>query len=210
MIPEAAAHAPKVTGLAALIGLLFMFFLERTVAVHFCEHDHDKCDHFQVMGFSFYIGLTLHSVIDGIVLGSGALMPALGLIVFVAIVAHKLPAVFSMSSILVAGGFRQKRVLRFIGILSLATPAGAFLAYFGLRGLDPGVWHFAVALSAGTFLYVAVSDVLPHAQWQGKAAIRNGIALALGLFIMYAAGTLAHPHTDDLPHETHVEEIHNH
>ena len=211
MIPEAAANAPSSAGIAALVGLLFMFFLERTVAVHFCEHNHDRCDHFQVVGFSFYIGLTLHSVIDGIVLGSGALLPTLGPIVFVAIIAHKLPAVFSMSSILMAGGFHEKRIKVLVGILSLATPVGAFAAYFALGGLDPGVWHTAVALSAGTFLYVAISDLLPHAQWEGKAAIRNAAALFIGLLLMYVVGSLAHPHVDDhTPPAPHTQEIHHH
>jgi zinc and cadmium transporter len=192
MIPEAAGQIPNHIGLAVLGGLVFVFLLERVIATHYCEHDHDACDHFQMIGLTFYVGLTLHSIIDGVVLGSGALVPSLGIIVFSAVVAHKLPAVFSLSSILVAGGFRQKRVLRLLVVLSLATPAGAFAAFLGLRGLNPdlAIPSIAIAVSAGTFLYIALTDLLPTVQRETENWARSVAALLVGLLLMWGVGLL--------------------
>ncbi|MBM3499616.1 MAG: hypothetical protein FJX74_13225 [Armatimonadetes bacterium] len=192
MLPEAAEHVPRWVGVGALGGLLFVFLLERLIATHFCEHDHEACDHFQALGYTFYAGITLHSFIDGVVLASGALIPRLGPIVFLAIVAHHLPVVFSLSSILVAGGFHQKRVLSLVGILSLSTPAGAFLAFYLLRGLSHDLRSLAVAVSAGTFLYVALTDLLPSIAHERRDWLRCACALAVGLALMYGAGELAH------------------
>ena len=194
MLPEAAEHSAKMVGIAALAGLLFVFLLERVVVTHFCEHDNEECDHFQMIGYSFYVGLTLHSVIDGLVLGSGALIPELGGVVFVAVLAHKLPAVFSLTSILVAGGFRRKRVLLLLAILSLSTPAGAFAAFFGLGRLGEEAGHIAVAVSAGTFIYVALVDLIPSVQWQSRTWLRSALALLAGLALMYLTGSLVHGH----------------
>ena len=192
MLPEAAEHVPHWVGAGALGGLLFVFLLERLIATHYCEHDREGCDHFQAIGYTFYVGLTLHSFIDGVVLASGALIPQLGPIVFLAIVAHHLPVVFSLSSILLAGGFRQKRVLALICVLSLSTPAGAFLAFYVLRDLGHEFQNLAVAVSAGTFLYVALTDLLPSITHERRGWAKCALALGTGLALMYAAGELAH------------------
>lgn len=195
MIPEAARQIPEWVGLAALTGLVFVFLLERVIVTHYCEHNHVGCDHFQVIGLTFYVGLTLHSIIDGVVLGSGALVPHLGGIVFVAVVAHKLPAVFSLSSILVAGGFRERRVLGLLMALSLATPAGAFAAFLGLPALQAGldIPSTAIAVSAGTFVYIALTDLLPTVQRQAGNWGRSVAALLAGLLLMWVVGLLGHP-----------------
>lgn len=190
MLPEAAEHSPRYVGAAVLGGLLFVFLLERLIATHYCEHDLEACNHFQMIGYTFYIGLTIHSFIDGVVLASGSLIPRLGPLVFLAIVAHHVPVVFSLSSILVEGGFRQKRVLVLIGLLSLSTPAGALLAFGGLSGLSHELQSLAVAVSAGTFVYIALTDLLPsiaHERHNWPAAV---FALSLGLALMYGAGQL--------------------
>jgi zinc and cadmium transporter len=192
MLPEAAEDAPHWIGPAALGGLLFVFVLERIIATHYCEHDHEGCDHFQMLGYAFYVGLSLHSIIDGVVLGSGTLIPRLGAIVFVAVAAHKLPVIFSLTSILLAGGFRERRVLVLIGLLSLTTPAGAFAAFLGLRNLGIEVRSIAVAVSAGTFIYVALTDVLPSVATEKQTRLKSGAAMIVGLVLMYGAGLLAH------------------
>jgi zinc and cadmium transporter len=192
MLPEAAETVPQWVGAGALGGLLFVFLLERLIATHYCEHDHEACDHFQALGYTFYVGITLHSFIDGVVLASGSLIPQLGPVVFLAIVAHHLPVVFSLSSILLAGGFRQKRVLTLIGVLSLSTPAGAFIAFYLLRNLAVQFQSLAVAVSAGTFLYVSLTDLLPSITHERRSWGKCALALGVGLALMYAAGELAH------------------
>ncbi|MGQ9729819.1 MAG: ZIP family metal transporter [Candidatus Zipacnadales bacterium] len=188
MLPETAQHCPQWSAPATLMGLLFLFLLERVIITHYCEHDHDACSHFEVIGYTFYLGLTLHSFLDGVVLGSGALIPALGPIVFLAIVAHKFPVIFSLSSILLVSGFRQQRVLGLLGILSLTVPVGAFAAFYGLRSFEPHIWQIAIAVSAGTFLYVSLVDLLPSIARESRQWFRCVIALLGGLLLMYLSG----------------------
>jgi len=198
MLPEAAEANPHWTGPVVLGGMLFVLVFERVIATHYCEHSHDVCNHFQTIGLTFYVGLTLHSFFDGIVLGSGALIPSIGLIVVVAVAAHTLPAVFSLTSILSAGRFSRRRIVLFLAILSLATPTGAFAAFFGLRHLDPSLWRLAVGASAGTFLYIALADLLPTAERQSKNWGASILALSLGIAMMWGVGQLG-GHHDDAP-----------
>jgi zinc and cadmium transporter len=68
------------------------------------------------------------------------------------------------------------------------VPAGA-LIYLGLNRVLRFT-HFApqaLAFSAGTFLYIAVSDLLPHVNRHGKQGrARTLLALILGLLVMFA------------------------
>ena len=68
------------------------------------------------------------------------------------------------------------------------VPLGAALFFFlestlSLTALAPK----ALAFSAGTFLYIAVADLLPHLQKGGKdGRLKRIVALGLGMAVMFA------------------------
>jgi zinc and cadmium transporter len=192
MLPEAARVVPEWVGPAALAGLVLVFLLERFVLEHFCEHHADHIHDLQRAGYSLYIGLTIHTFIDGLVLGSSLLIPYLGPIVLIALLSHKIPAAFSLTSVLLAAEFRRRRILVLLALFSLTVPVGAAVAFWGLRGLGPQAWETAVALSAGTFLYIALTDLLPEVRKESEGWDLNVLALLLGLGVMYVSGLLAH------------------
>ena len=210
MIPEAAQAIPQWVGPAVLAGLMMVFLLERVVAIHYCEHHHDQShaehlpapNELQRAGYTLYAGLTIHSLVDGLVLGSGLLVPSLGPIVLVALLTHKLADSFSLTSVLVAGKFPRRTIILLLTMFSLTVPVGALAAFLGLRGLGEGVAQAAIALSAGTFLYIALTDLLPEVQKDDEAWVQNLAALVLGIVVMWGAGALAH-------HE-HGAEAHGH
>ncbi|GAA6007668.1 hypothetical protein JCM10207_004834 [Rhodosporidiobolus poonsookiae] len=151
---------------------------------------------------STVIGLLAHSLADGISLGASSLSSAasssssdhdhdhggsgssLQLIVFIAIMVHKAPTAFALSSLLTSSpatspGFVRRALVLF----SLAAPVGAVATYALLSLLGQGAsedggasaslaWWTGLALvfSGGTFLFVATHAVREQDKKGEKAA----------------------------------------
>lgn len=110
------------------------------------------------------IGLVIHSCADGIALGASSSAPStsLSLVVFFAIMLHKAPAAFGMTSVLLKQGFSKRRVQKHLAIFSMAAPAGAVLTWAivhllgrnRLGGDDGLAWTtgWVLLFSGGTFL----------------------------------------------------------
>ncbi|MHB8838899.1 MAG: ZIP family metal transporter [Gemmatimonadaceae bacterium] len=138
------------------------------VLVHLTQHVFVRHFHFgaethtveQSVGVSALIGLTLHTFVDGVAIATSfAVTTHLGLLVFAAIVLHKLPEGFAISSLFLAAGGSRRAALLAATALGVATLLG---------GLAPGVSGMiathGLALSAGVTLYVGASNLIPEFQ----------------------------------------------
>lgn len=111
-------------------------------------------------------GLVVHSAADGLALGvvkaSGTATSSLQVVVFAAIMLHKMPAAFALSaylrSVKVSGSSRTKSLV----VFSAAAPVCAVVSflllhpdYLGLTSANELLVSFCLLFSAGTFLYVA-------------------------------------------------------
>ncbi len=160
-------------------------------------HDHAHtatgCDVHSTMGLTAFVGLSLHTIIDGFALGAASSTQALGLLVFIAILAHKIPSSFSLSSILRAEGYSRGRTILMNAAFAFMVPLGAGL-YLALRGLVHAdrFTPLALAASAGTFLHLSLSDILPHLHRRGGSRLRLSGALLLGLALMWGLRFIHH------------------
>ena len=111
------------------------------------------------------LGLCIHSAADGIALGASSASTStasLSLIIFVAIMVHKAPAAFGLTSVLLKQGLSKRAARAHLVIFSLAAPAGALCTWILVRALGGGgqgepalmKWWTGVLLlfSGGTFL----------------------------------------------------------
>src|SRR5713226_1486088 len=91
LLPEAFARSGAVAPALVLAGYLAVHLTQHTVTPHF--HFGEETHAVQRMaGTSALVGLLLHTFFDGVAIGSAFLVrPALGVMVFTAIVLHKLP-----------------------------------------------------------------------------------------------------------------------
>jgi zinc transporter ZupT len=131
-----------------------------------------------------FLGITLHSLIDGFALGAGLTIPTLTGAITAAIVLHKLPASLSLTGILLHCEYPKRRIVLMIVLFSLSTPIGAAVSFWALQGLTGGALYYAIAFSAGTFLAIATADLLPQIHSAPEGRYRNLAALALGLLLM--------------------------
>ena len=139
------------------------------------------------MGLAAFVGLSLHTVVDGFALGAASGKQALGLLVFLAILAHKIPNAFSLSAILRHEGYSRGKALAMNAAFALMVPLGAGI-YLLIKDLVhvEGFTSYALAASAGTFLHLAFSDILPELHRRKVVRLPVGVALVAGLAAMWA------------------------
>jgi zinc and cadmium transporter len=190
MLPLAADSLGRAAGLPILAGFLAIFVLEQFFLVDPCEEVGCEVHGF---GFAAFLGITFHSLIDGLAVGSSLIVPNLAPPVFLAIIIHKIPAAFSLCSILLLAGYSRGRALLHICGYSTATPIGAILSYVFLRGLNQEVIAVAIGVSAGSFLAIATSDLLPQLHREGAPRGASLAFLLVGVAVMVGSGfALAH------------------
>jgi zinc transporter ZupT len=164
-----------------LLGFLAVHLVEHTFTTHFHfgeeTHPHEVG---RLVGFSALTGLLLHTLFDGIAIGSGFHFdPALGVVVSLAVVLHKVPEGVTIASIMLAGGHGRGRSLASAAAIGVATLLGVLLL-----GLVASVAAAALAFSAGVTVYVAASDLVPEINNQGRVSLALGIPAGVALFFL--------------------------
>jgi zinc transporter ZupT len=69
-------------------------------------------------------------------------------------------------------------------IFALATPLGAIFALALLRNMDEVMVAVALGVSAGTFLFISISDLLPTVYEEHEKGFKNLLSFCLGIFVM--------------------------
>jgi zinc transporter ZupT len=165
-----------------------IYVLAGYVAVHLAQHVFTPHFHFgeethrvsAATGNSALLGLTLHTFFDGVAIASGFLISdRLGVLLFLAVLLHKLPEGVTIASVMVAGGGSRANAVGAAAVLGGATLLGVLLT----EHIQPLALH-GLALSAGVTLYVAASNLVPEFQakrgWLSALAFLGG---ALGFFL---------------------------
>ena len=198
-----------------LAGFLAMFFVERFFCFH--HHDapaeesdaeHHHCDDphhadgqhgHDITWSGATFGLTLHSVMAGVALAAsvlhgqgasgssdGATLAGFG--AFLAILLHKPFDSMTIAMLMAKGGWSPAARCVVNGLFALAIPAGVVLFYVGaMRAHDPSAIGPALAFSAGVFLCISMSDLLPELQFHHHDRLKLSAALLIGLVLAYAA-----------------------
>lgn len=207
LLPEAIEHGEaNVVLTMALVGLVVFFVLERSLSWFHHHHDHEPHGTGRRNTSLIIIGDTLHNFIDGLAIGAAFLVdPAIGLVTTAAIAAHEIPQEIGDFGLLLSKGMAKRKVLSVNVLSAIATLVGAALIY-GLGG-ELGISESVLlALTAGFFIYIAASDIIPtiHAEPRRRwANIQTGI-LIFGILLVGAAAQIAHELVPEA--ETHQDE----
>lgn len=192
MLPEAAEMIPATFGAWLLIGFLILLVLERFVMVHAC--DEHGC-HYHTIGVAAFAGLAIHGVIEGFALASSLFVGKLGFLVLVAILAHKVPSGFALTSILQLASKSKKTILWFAVGVALSGPLGLILAYnLLIHESIPNAAGALLAMSVGTFIYISACDLLPELHRSDTEKRKRLITFFLGIVVAYASGYLTDLH----------------
>lgn len=131
-----------------------------------------------------FLGILVHAAADGLAFGGAAAgnNHRLEMVIFLAIMIHKAPAAFGMTSYMLSQSFSRRAVQKQLLIFSCVAPTFTILTYLLVTNIHvtgpQHVWTGAVLLfSAGSFLYVATVHVLPEVRQPPSASdMSNGSA----------------------------------
>ena len=182
ILPEIGEVLGGSVGYPVMIGFLMIFILEKFIMVHPCEEG--ECDYHKI-GVAAYVGIGFHSILDGLAIGAGSMMN-LSAVIILAVTIHKFPAALALSSLLVRGGeYSRKKILTSMFIFALATPFGAVLSIVIFQGVTEYVVAVALGISAGTFLFISTTDLLPTVYEEHESKeYKNLVSLCLGILVM--------------------------
>lgn len=202
MLPEAAAAAPATIPWAAA-GLLALFLLERFFSFH--DHEpadgpsHDKSLHWGATA----VGLAVHTLVGGVALASAYTADharygtpgAATWGVFLATLIHKPADALTVVTLMIRAGVPARRAHLVNLGFALMVPLGAATFVLGLGGLDPSLIESTaaavLAFSAGTFLCIALSDLLPELHFHSHDRVKLSIALLAGMGLMLGTAHVA-------------------
>ncbi len=188
VLPRVFAEGSAVAPMYVLGGYLFVHLVQHVVVphFHFGEETHDVTG---AAAFSALLGLSLHTFFDGVAIASGFLVsPQLGILLFLAVLLHKLPEGVAIASVSLAGGHREQHALGAAAVLGASTVVGVLLT----EVVAPLRSH-GLAIAAGVTLYVAASNLVPEIQarrgWALPAAFFGGtLALLVGELFLRGLG----------------------
>ncbi|KRX88406.1 Zinc transporter ZIP9-B [Trichinella pseudospiralis] len=180
----------RIIGVTLLYGFLFMFLIEHITERY--THGNDRGRVRTHHGWMATIGLIVHSasttllhiiffysitfidvdsLADGIALGAAAFADSsVTFIIFLAVLLHKAPAAFGLSTYLLNEGFEKSKIRKLLIIFSSSAPLATLLTFAGISqaqighsaGSSSNVIGILLLISAGSFLFVATVHILPE------------------------------------------------
>ena len=227
MLPHSVEHGESLDAamLYLMVGLLGMFFLVR--ALHFHQHgsvenveDAAACDHddshahhhgsqHSLSWTGVFVGLTIHTLIDGVALATavaagvsaGGSQPAAfaGVGTFLAIALHKPLDSMSITTLMAAGGWSSQSQWKVNLVYAAVCPAAALMFYLlidlQLSNASAGrLVPAALAFSAGVFLCIALGDLLPEIQFHSHDRIKYSACLLAGVALAWTIRFVEPPH----------------
>ncbi len=193
LIPEALGESDRVKFIMGrvLAGMLIFFLMERFIHWfhHHHEHKNGNGNAAKPIVPLIIFGDTLHNFIDGLAIGGAFLVSSrLGIVTALATSAHEIPQEIGDFGVLLNQGMNRGKVLWYNFLSALATIVGAVLVYFSadlLKGRLPQL----LGLTAGFFIYIAASDLIPeiHNRDNRGFALAETSLLFLGVIFVWWA-----------------------
>lgn len=171
LLPEAFEESGVTitVGLYLLCGIMCFFVLEKFIHWRHCHIPTSK-EHPHPFVYMNLVGDALHNFIDGLVIGTTYLVSIpLGISTTFAVLFHEIPQELGEFGVLIHGGFTRIKAL-FFNFLSATTAILGCVVGLFLGNTMTGFSSFIVPFTAGGFIYIAGSDLIPEMQKESKAS----------------------------------------
>ena len=184
LLPQALESIPASDALGTLLGGVMTFFaLEKFVLWRHCHDGHDCEVHTGSAASLVIVGDAFHTFVDGAVIAAAVITSIpLGVTTALAVAAHEIPQEVGDVAILLRAGYSRGRALT----LNLLSAVGGILGALAMLAASqwlPHVLPYVLAFAAGSFLYVAMSDLIPdlHRGKIGGSTVRQLLLIGAGI-----------------------------
>jgi zinc and cadmium transporter len=181
LIPEALGSLPARNAMLTMAaGILSFFLLEKAVIWRHC-HDDEECHVHSTAASLVIVGDALHTFVDGAVIAAAVLTSVpLGLTTALAVAAHEIPQEVGDVAILLRAGYSKMRAFT----LNLLAGVGGILGAAAMvlaSSQVPQALPYVLAFAAGSFLYVAMADLIPDLHRGNVGGARQLLLIAAGI-----------------------------
>lgn len=184
LLPEAVEQSGgEPIFLYTLAGFGTFFLMERYL---YWRHCHNGVCDLHTFTYLNLMGDGIHNFIDGLVIAASFITSIkLGIVTTLAVIFHEIPQEMGDFGVLVYGGFSRKKALSFNFLCALMSILGAAAGYF-LSNTAKDFSLFLISFTAGGFIYIAASDLIPelHREREAKKANLAFITFILGIIFM--------------------------
>lgn len=211
LLPEAVEHNAEGAAFRwVVVGIIAFFLLEHYLNWFHHHHEHNDGALKKPTTTLIIIGDTLHNAIDGVAIGAAFLISVpTGIITALAVAAHEIPQEIGDFGILLKSGMRRLQVLGWNAVSALATLLAALITFW-LGASDKLPLGAILGLTAGLFIYIAASDLIPtiHEEAKGRFLQSAALLLLLGVLVVGVAVEWAHEKLPEESHDPITEEVH--
>lgn len=160
LIPHAFTYiAPQQVLSTGLAGIILFFVLETFVIWRHC-HDME-CEVHGTAG-PMLLGDAFHNATDGMVIAASFLGSfSVGIVASLSIIIHEIAQEVGDFAVLLHSGYSKRKAFFLNTLSSLSTVLTAILAYYTLARIQAAI-PYVMALSAASFLYIALVDLSPE------------------------------------------------
>ncbi len=207
LVPEALESGMDThrLGWVLLAGVLGFFLLEKLALIHHTHH-HEGDEHHHHHGHDAHearrggipilVGDAFHNFADGVVIAAAFLVDwQAGVLATAAVMAHEIPHEVGDFMILLNAGYTKRRAFVFNLVSGSSAVLGGIVGFFVLDAMDD-LLPYALLLAAASFIYIALSDLLPEMMRRSRLAQslpQVGLVL-LGVAIAAGIGAAMHAH----------------
>jgi zinc transporter ZupT len=190
LFPEGLELAGE-TAVAGFVGGFALLFLTESLTRAHTHHLPEEHVHKHAIG-PFVLGLAVHNLADGFVLGVGAKASVVtSWLVGLGVLVHQAPVGISLAAVLLAARAGRAGILWTSILLGLAIPAAATLtALIPVPG--DGAVGLLIGVAGGVLAYIGAAHLLPEAQ--SEHTDRSAGLLFVATLVITAAGLIALPH----------------
>lgn len=185
ILPEIMEEETSVAvGAYLLLGIICFFLLERLILWHQSHLGHEEKVHSVV--YLTIFGDALHNFLDGMAIAASFLVSVpLGMATLIAVIFHEIPQEVGQFAILVHGGWKTRKALWYNFISAVTAIFGAVLVLLIARGVEEALTPL-LAISAASFIYIAMSDLIPelHQEVGLQKALGQSAAMTVGVLVM--------------------------
>ncbi|MCB9358898.1 ZIP family metal transporter [Candidatus Woesearchaeota archaeon] len=149
--------------LFVVAGIVLFFIVERFIHWHHCgkDHEHHECKH-KPAGVLMLFGDFVHNFLDGLLIAGAFIVDVnLGIFTTFTVAIHEIPQEFGDFAVLIHSGYTKSKALMLNFLSALSAVVGGLLGYFMFDAIES--WAaYAVLITGGGFLYIALSDIMPN------------------------------------------------
>ncbi|MFC1727171.1 ZIP family metal transporter [Patescibacteria group bacterium] len=177
--------------LSVLSGLLLFFVMEKFIRWRHC-HEPTCDEHPHPVAMMNLIGDGFHNFMDGLLIAASFCVSfSLGLATTLAIVLHEIPQEIGDFGVLIHAGFSKAKAILFNFLTALTAILGVLVA-LALNNQIEGFTQILLPFTAGGFIYIAGSDLIPELKKETeiKKSAFQLLGLVLGIGVMLALTVL--------------------